>query len=183
MMKRIALFGGTFDPPHLGHVSVVDAVLSHLDIDGIVIMPAFCNPFKDNVVAPANLRLKWLQKMFEAYPNVVIDDFEIRSERKVPTIETVLYLLQTYETIYLVIGADNVKSLAKWHRYTELCKLVTFVVATRDAITVPNKYITLPVNKPVSATSLRHHIDKNLLSPKVADAIEQFYKEKYWTKE
>ena len=62
---NIALYGGSFDPPHLGHVHVVHAALKTLDIDKIIVVPAFVNPFKSGTHAPAELRLKWLQEIFE----------------------------------------------------------------------------------------------------------------------
>ena len=66
-MKTIALFGGSFDPPHLGHKAVVDAILSTLDVDEVVVMPAYLNPFKSKVYASGSLRFQWLQKIFSSY--------------------------------------------------------------------------------------------------------------------
>ena len=89
-MKTIALFGGSFDPPHLGHKAVVDAILSTLDVDEVVVMPAYLNPFKSKVYASGSLRFQWLQKIFSSYKNVKIDDFELTCKQKVPTLQTAL---------------------------------------------------------------------------------------------
>ena len=182
-MKTIALFGGSFDPPHLGHKAVVDAILSTLDVDEVVVMPAYLNPFKSKVFAPSQLRLKWLQEIFSSYKNVKIDDFELTCKQKVPTLQTVQHLREKYENIYLVIGADNVKTLHTWHGYEELSKLVTFVVATRDDEPIDDHYLRLHVDEPISSTSLRKEIKKEFLPPCVADEIEKFYKEIDWKKD
>jgi nicotinate-nucleotide adenylyltransferase len=176
-MKTIALFGGSFDPPHLGHKAVVDAILSTLDVDEVVVMPAYLNPFKSKVYAPSFLRLKWLQEIFSSYKNVKIDDFELTCKQKVPTLQTVHHLREKYDNIYLVIGADNLKTLEKWHGYEELKTLVTFVVARRDEILIPQEFIALHVSKAISSTDLREKIQTKFLPPCVADEIEKYYKE------
>jgi len=176
-MKTIALFGGSFDPPHLGHKAVVDAILSTLDVDKVVVMPAFLNPFKTKVYASPELRLKWLREIFSSYKNVEIDDFELTCKQKVPSLQTVRHLLKKVDSIYLIIGADNVATLPNWHGYDELKSLVTFVVATRDQTPIPQEFLTLHVSCAISSTSLRKEIKKEFLPPCVADEIEKFYKE------
>jgi len=176
-MKRVALYGGSFDPPHIGHEAIVKA-LEKLDfIDKIIIMPTFLNPFKDSSIAPSALRLKWLQAIFSEYEDVEVSAFEVTQARKVPTIETVKMLKNEYEKIYLIIGADNLKSLEKWYRFSELNELVTFIVATRDAIDVPDNFLQLPVDVDVSSTALREHMDISKLPKQCADEIAQYYKE------
>ena len=182
-MKTIALFGGSFDPPHLGHKAVVDKILSTLDVDKVIVMPAHLNPFKSKVYASGELRLKWLKEIFSSYKSVEVSDFELTCKRKVPSLETVRHLKETYEKIYLVIGADNLKSLDKWYGYDELKKLVTFVVAARDDVAIPKEYLSLHIDEPVSSTNLREDVKKEFLPACVAGEIEKFYKEKNWTKE
>ncbi|MBU0631165.1 nicotinate (nicotinamide) nucleotide adenylyltransferase [bacterium] len=176
-MKTIALFGGSFDPPHLGHIGVVNAALSSLDIDKVIVMPTYLNPFKAKVCAPPELRLKWLRQIFSANTKVEVDDFELTCKRKVPSLETVQHLKKRYENIYLIIGADNLASLEKWYAYEELCKLVTFVIASRDKIEIPSEYIHLHVDEPISSTDLIENIKKEFLPAEIADEIEKFYKE------
>jgi len=176
--KIIALFGGSFDPPHIGHESIVKEILKLKMVDKVVIMPTYLNPFKSKFYAPSSLRLKWLKNIFMPYKNVEIDSYEIDLKRKVPSIESVQYLLKKYQKIYLVIGADNLETLSKWYKYDKLKSLVTFIVATRDNIKVPTNFIKLKVEENISSTSLRAYIDKNKLSPICSDEIIKFYKEK-----
>ena len=176
-MKSVALYGGSFDPPHLGHEAVVKA-LEKLDfIEKIIIVPTFLNPFKEGFTAPAELRLKWLQEIYADHDKVSVSDFEVAKKRKVPAIETVEALHNTYEKIYFVIGADNLASLKKWYRYEELQKLVTFIVATREGVTVPSDYIKLDVDVNISSSALRKEIDKTKLPQCCADKIMKYYKE------
>ena len=177
-MDTIALFGGSFDPPHIGHEAVVKALSKLKYIEKIIIMPAFLNLFKDKFYAPCSLRIKWLREIFSGYKNVEICEFEANLQRQVPTIESVKYLLTKYKNIYLVIGADNVASLPLWHRYEELKKSVTFIVASRDEIEIPKEYIKLEVKEDISSSSLRKHIEIGKLPKKCADEIYRFYEEK-----
>ena len=176
-MKSIALFGGSFDPPHLGHKAVVDAALLALDVDKVIVMPAYLNPFKSKVFASSELRLKWLKEIFFSYENVVIDEYELTCKQQVPTLQTVRHLLQMYEKIYLIIGADNLEKLHLWHGFEELQKLVTFVVASRENIELPQDMKALHVNQSVSSTELRNGLKKEYLPACVAEEIEKFYKE------
>ena len=173
----IALYGGSFDPPHVGHKAIVEA-LEELDyIDKIIIMPTFLNPFKSESHAPSELRFKWLKDIFKDFKNVKIDRYEVEQNRQVPTIESVKYLLKTYKSVYLVIGADNLHSLEEWNNYQELKDLVTFIVASRDNIIVDKKFINLDVDENISSSELRKNINISMLPQECATEIEQHYKE------
>lgn len=180
-MESIALFGGSFDPPHTGHKAIVEAAQNLKEIDKVVIMPAFLNPFKSKSHSTPQQRLAMVKEMFKDNDNVEVSDFEVNQKQKVPSIITVKYLLKKYDKIYLIIGADNLESLHKWQNYEELKTLVTFIVASRDNIRIPEKYITLNVDVPVSSTQIRrtnlqNRIKKitDILDKNKAEAIEVF---------
>ncbi len=176
---NIALYGGSFDPPHLGHLHVVHTALKRLDIEKVIVVPAFVNPFKSGTHAPAELRLKWLQEIFSEDENVEVSDIEVRQKRPVRSIETVEHFASAYEKIYFIIGADNLASLKQWYRFDELNALVTWVVATRDKIDIAENYIQLPVEQPVSSTELREQIIDEHLPKKVALSIKTYYEEQH----
>ncbi|MDY0116124.1 MAG: nicotinate (nicotinamide) nucleotide adenylyltransferase [Sulfurimonadaceae bacterium] len=176
-MENVALFGGSFDPPHIGHIAVVEALLQRNEIDGVIIMPAYLNPFKIKVFADASLRIAWLKETFASYKNVMIETYETEQQRKVPTIESVEYLLTKFKKIYLVIGADNLAKLEEWYRYDELKKRVTFMVATREGCHVPQEFLKLDVRCSVSSTELRETIERQKLPKICADKIIKHYKE------
>ena len=176
-MKNIALYGGSFDPPHIGHEAVVTALLGLDYIDKIIIMPTFLNPFKDGFAAPSLLRLEWLKEIYSNFKRVSVSSYEVDQNKKVPTIESVKFLLQTYEKVYLVIGADNLEKLQSWYKFDELEKLVTFIIAQRDEIDIPKSFIKLDIDKKVSSSALRKEIDTTKLSKKMALKIQQYFKE------
>jgi nicotinate-nucleotide adenylyltransferase len=182
-MKTIALFGGSFDPLHNGHKAIVNSLIGFIDIDKIIVMPTFLNPFKSKSHTPPEQRYEALKDAFEGLENVEISDYEIKQKRKVASIESVKYFLQFYSKIYLIIGADNLESLHKWQDYQELKNLVSFVVATRDNIKIPDDYITLHVEEDISSTKIRKEITKlqnriekiiSVLDKNKAESIEVF---------
>jgi nicotinate-nucleotide adenylyltransferase len=176
-MKTVALFGGSFDPPHIGHIRVVEALKKLSFIDTIVIMPTYLNPFKSAFAAPASLRVAWLQKIFKWDKKVRVSSFEAQKQRQVPTIESVRMLEKEYDTIYLVVGADNLSSLHRWHRYEELQKKVTFIVATRNNIPIQEGFIQLDIEEDTASSGLRNSMDRTKLPPECAQEIEKYYKE------
>ena len=93
---KIALFGGSFDPPHAGHEAAVKAILSSLKPDSLVIMPSFLNPFKKSFSAPPQLRLRWCRALWSSAPHVEVSDYEISQNVPVPTIQSVKFLLEKY---------------------------------------------------------------------------------------
>ncbi len=81
----VALFGGSFDPPHFGHKAIVREALKRLDIDRLIVVPTFLNPFKSNSYAPPELRLSMSREFFGEFEGVIVDDYEIREKRATPT--------------------------------------------------------------------------------------------------
>jgi len=177
-METIALFGGSFDPPHIAHEALVKALLEIKGIDKVVVMPTYLNPFKSHFFAPSELRLKWLREIFSDSNEVEVSDYEVKQNKKVPSIESVKHLLKSYKKIYLVIGADNLSSLSKWTSFDELNSLVTFIVASRDRVDIPESYLRLNIDIDVSSTMLREDLDITKLPSKCADEIIKFYQGK-----
>jgi len=176
---KIAIFGGSFDPLHVGHVQIVNEALNTLTIDRLYIVPTHLNPFKENSFAPPKLRLKWLKKVFENQKKVEILEYEIKQKRAVTSIETVKYIIQKephIEKIYLIIGADNLDSLHKWYKYEELSHLVEFVIASRDETNIPKSLIKLPINAKISSSKLRSTMNKSFIPQIIEDEITKFYK-------
>jgi nicotinate-nucleotide adenylyltransferase len=175
---KVALFGGSFDPPHIGHIEIVKKLKELGFLDKIIVMPTYLNPFKSSSLADAPTRLKWLREIFKDDKKVEVSDFEVKQNQKTPSIITVDKLLDTCDEIFLVIGADNLASLNKWHRFDELKQKVTFIVATRDEIKVPKEFIKLDIKQNISSSSLRKEIKKEYLPKEVAEKIYSYYKEK-----
>ncbi|HIP44995.1 MAG TPA: nicotinate (nicotinamide) nucleotide adenylyltransferase [Sulfurospirillum arcachonense] len=175
----IAVFGGSFDPPHLGHEEIVKEALNSLHVEKIFVIPTYLNPFKKEFFAPSELRLKWLKKLFTCR-EVEILDFEVKQKRAVSTIETIEYLKSIYDLdkIYLIIGADNLASIESWHRYSELKDMVEFVVASRDETNFPKELKKLSINAKISSSKLRSNMSTSFIPHKIKEEVIEFYKDK-----
>ncbi len=177
---NIAVFGGSFDPFHEGHFQVIKEAIKTLDIDKLFVIPTYLNPFKNSFLLSEKVRFRKVKEALKDLKKVEVLDFEINQKRKVTTFESIKYLKIKYDLdkIYLIIGADNLKSLHKWHSYKELENLVEFVVANRDDIKVPKNYKVLDIKVDISSTKLRKkmRVEKivELLDEKKAENIQVF---------
>jgi len=181
----IALFGGSFDPPHKGHQAIVRALASLEDIDRVVVMPAYLNPFKHETLADAATRLRWCQTLCEA-PRVTVSDFEITQGRPVYTIETVRKLQEHYDVKYLVIGADNLKDIEQWQEFEQLDAMVVWLVFGRGGVEPDCHKLThcrlLPLDMPISSTEIRAGRGLEHLDPAILDEVKEIrnqHKEHY----
>ena len=176
---NIALFGGSFDPPHIGHEMIVKSALKELDIDKLFVVPTYLNPFKESFHTPAHIRYKWLKKLFKNTPKVEVSDYEILQERAVATIETVeyFYKILDIDKFYLIIGDDNLENLHKWKEYERLKELVTFVIATRYKKEYPKNLKILNISANISSTKLREKLDTKYLPASISKDIIIYYKE------
>ena len=115
---KTAIFGGSFDPIHKGHLEIIDR-LSKM-FDKVIVLPNYQNPLKSNAT-PAKKRLEWLTKSI-TQNNVEISEFEINQNKPCYTIDTIKHFKQFYDKITFVIGADNLLTLDKWKKIDELKK-------------------------------------------------------------
>ena len=130
---KLLLFGGTFDPPHLGHVHLLQSAIQAVQPDRVVVMPAGIPPHKAASNTPAALRLAMCQCFLGLHPNLEISDWEILRGGKNYTINTVDMLRQRWPQarIYLSIGSDMLTTFTQWHRWKELLGRVVLVVQSR----------------------------------------------------
>lgn len=177
---KIAIFGGSFDPVHLGHEKVVNVALNTLDIDKLIILPTYISLFKENFSASPKLRISWLEKIFTKSDKLIISDYEVKQNRPVPSFDSVMYFknLLNPSLIYFIIGADHLKTLHKWHNYEELSRNVVFVIASRDNIFIPNDYLKLDINEDISSSFIRDNLVLEKVNPKIKDEVKEFYKGK-----
>lgn len=174
---KLAFFGGSFDPPHLGHDSIVKTALNSLDIDKLIIMPTYISPFKGEFSAPPELRFKWISEIWGDLKGVEISKFEIDQNRPVPTIESVLHFYKIYDIkkFYLLIGADHLENLHKWHEIDRLKKIVEFVVAQRDDIKIPEILKQMDIHVDISSSKIRRDLVENKIPETIKDEVIKFY--------
>lgn len=133
-MQRLALFGGSFDPVHLGHLLVAQAAMEELAISRTFFIPAAQSPFKpDRTMAAAPERIRLLRLALQGWCQAEVDLQEINRGGTSYSIETVRSYRARFpgaEFFYL-IGADHVRQLPKWREAERLAELVEFVVIPR----------------------------------------------------
>lgn len=128
------LFGGVFDPVHSAHRAVALAALEQLPIREVLFVPAGDPPHKSgHALAPAEHRLRMLELALGGDPRLRIDDRELRRPGASYTVLTLEELRRERpeERIYLLIGADNARSIGRWHRAEEILDLAEPVIVPR----------------------------------------------------
>jgi len=175
-----ALFGGSFDPPHAGHQEIVEKALASLEIDRLIVLPAYLNPFKSSSVANAEQRLAWCRQLFGQIPGVIVDDYEIRQGKSIRTAQSVAHFNQTYDVKYLIIGSDNLSTLTQWHKFTWLNDHVTWVIATREGYPLKTEMLrsweVLKTNTPVSSSHIRKTMETDYVDTKIKHSVKQILK-------
>ena len=177
----IAIFGGSFDPFHIGHEKIIDTVLNNIKLDKLFIIPTYLNPFKNTFHLDSNTRLELIKDLYNSHTMIDIIDYEVKKKEKTTTYETINYLKSIYNLnkIYLVIGADNLKNIHLWYNYKNLRNLVSFIIITRDKIdisTIPKNSILLELQENISSTRLRQNMDINYIPQKIQNRIKKLWK-------
>lgn len=179
---KIAIFGGSFDPVHIAHELIVKTAIKELDIDRLIIVPTYLNPFKKSFLFEPKIRFELLKKVFKDFSNVEICDFEINQEKLSYTYETISYIKTLYKPskIYFIVGEDNLLNLHKWYKIDELKKDVEFVVARRVnfASNIIDNFKTLDIDIDISSTDLREQIDIKFIPNNIQEEIINLKKEK-----
>ena len=135
MGAGIGLFGGTFNPVHIGHLTIARAVFEHLNLERMVLIPSANPPHKGPLgVADAEDRLAMLRLAVTDEPGFDISSCEIERPGPSYTIDTVITFrreLGDQADLHWLIGADSLSELASWHRVDELVGMCRIVTAAR----------------------------------------------------
>jgi len=131
--KLIGIFGGSFDPVHLGHINAVNELNNKFGFERIHWVLSARPPHKESPGASIEQRFDMLQGALLSYPNYIADDCEITRKEKSYTLYTVLHFIQLYpdHALCLIIGMDSLSKFPSWHRYTEILEQVHIVAMTR----------------------------------------------------
>jgi nicotinate-nucleotide adenylyltransferase len=143
---KIGVFGGTFDPPHNGHLIVAGYIRGKLGLDRIVFVPSWISPHKrsKNVADPAH-RLAMLQVAIEERHGFEVSDIEVKRGGVSYTVDTLRSLADTTRAdLFLLIGADNFVEFWTWHDPEGILSLARLVVMTRPGASL-SPDATLPV--------------------------------------
>ena len=182
---KLGIFGGSFDPVHLGHLLVAQAAVEELGLDRLFFIPAAQSPFKpETKPAPDDVRRRLLRLALAGKSNCEIDDQEIQRGGISYTVDTLRDYARRFPSaeLFYLIGADNVPKLNEWREPAELARRAEFV-------TIPRPGGAPPVFPPpfrgrqlrgfpfaVSSSEIRDRVRagrplENLVPPAVAEAI------------
>jgi nicotinate-nucleotide adenylyltransferase len=184
---RIGLYGGSFDPVHLGHLLVAEAACEEMRLDRIVFIPAARSPFKPGLApAPDALRLRWLRIALAGRPDFAVDDLELRRGGTSYTIDTIREFAARHPNAELcwLIGADHVPTLHQWREAEVLARRVEFIMIPRPGsppVPAPEPFRVRPLRGwplSVSSSEIRDRIRAgkpvdHLLPPHVAAAVRE----------
>ena len=140
---KVLLYGGTFDPPHNGHLNNLRAAAARVQPDKVVVMPAGLSPFKQKTSAPGALRLEMcscfhaLEEDADTIPQLEVSGWEIEQAAAGNRNYTVLTVEKLAREnpgaqLYLAIGSDMLLSFEGWHRWQDILRIARVVVTSRD---------------------------------------------------
>jgi nicotinate-nucleotide adenylyltransferase len=191
-MSKVGIFGGTFDPIHLGHLITTQSVREIRNLDKIIFIPAFISPHKSDVkTSSAEDRLNMIKLAIDGIPFFDYSDIEIKKGGVSYTIDTLKELKKFYDEMEFIIGYDNIFTFHTWKEPDEIMKLAKIIVLKRKSSHPPqfeDKYYKQAVfvqtrGIEISATDLRERVRKGLpinflVPPKV---MEYIYQHKLYT--
>jgi nicotinate-nucleotide adenylyltransferase len=131
---RIGLMGGTFDPPHTGHLLAASDALDHLSLDRLVFVPAAQQPLKQHqLAAPATHRLRMVQTMADGAPRLEVDEIEVARSGLSFTVDTLAEYARRFPDAerFFLLGVDAFALLDQWRDAARVVSLAHFVVMTR----------------------------------------------------
>lgn len=196
-MERIAIFGGTFNPVHRGHIHLCSECQQIYHFDKILLIPTNIPPHKNAPILASNIdRYNMLTLSVGDIPYFEVSDIEFQLGEKSYTINTVLALKKQYPKgdFYLIIGSDMLRMFSKWARYEDILKEVTLVVGARheaefeELVSIKQKLLSLShkvdiINISVldiSSTQIREKQSKGeAISELVAPAVEGYIKKNH----
>ena len=164
--RRIGILGGTFDPPHVGHLMVASDVFTALQLDRLLLVPSASPPHKRGKVrATAEQRVEMMRSAIAGDERFEVDDLELRRDGASYSVDTLRELRSRYgeETeLYFVVGMDQLKEFHTWREPDEVSRLARLVAVSRDGEEPePGGPVTIPVRVTrvdLSATDVRGRV-------------------------
>ncbi|WP_085508933.1 nicotinate-nucleotide adenylyltransferase [Thalassobacillus devorans] len=182
-MKRVGILGGTFDPPHIGHLIIAEEVYYQLDLDEVWFLPSNHPPHKSGATADNQNRLEMVKAAIADNPHFSVSDIELQRDGKSYTYDTIKQLKKLNPDIefYFIIGGDMVEYLPKWYEIKKLMKMTHFVGVKRSGYQLNSPYPVEEVEMPiieVSSTMLRKRLNQGReIRYLTADGVIDYIKE------
>lgn len=182
-MRKIGILGGTFDPPHNGHLLIANEVLEFLGLNEIWFLPNSKPPHKSTSGTSTNDRVNMLEKAISDHAQFKVEKIELERSGPSYTYDTMELLHQKNDgtEFYFIIGADMVEYLPKWYKIDDLLKLVTFVGVQRPEHVLQTSYPVIYLDIPefaVSSSLIRERVKNgNTIHYLTPDSVIQYIKE------
>jgi len=171
-VRRIGIFGGAFDPPHVAHAALAQAAVQSLRLDELRVIPTGQAWHKTRALSPAQHRFAMAQLAFSTLPHVVVDSREIERSGPSYTVDTLREFRVHWPKaeFFLIIGEDQAHALTDWHAWQEILQLAIICVASREDLAgAKSKFHAPPAyesrfqwlqvpDMPVSATDIRNRV-------------------------
>ncbi|WP_041618977.1 nicotinate-nucleotide adenylyltransferase [Spiroplasma taiwanense] len=178
-MKKIALFGGSFDPVHTDHINIIKSCKKNLCFDEVWVIPAYVNPFKTISSSSVAQRLEMLEIALSDLEYVKIEKYEISKTKRSYTYDTVSYYKNKYPDISFafIMGSDQLDNFEKWDNFNELIKAIEFKIFLRTEDInqkIVEKYNLETFefeNNHLSSTKIRNLEDLNLQIKEINDYV------------
>ena len=186
-LRKIGIYGGTFDPIHYAHLILARDAMETLQLDEVVFVPAAVSPHRqEEQRTAAAIRLEMIRAAIAGEPRFRVDERELQRPPPSFTIDTIEELLRNDRQLDVCyfIGSDNLARLGSWRRIEDLRKLVHFVVLQRGPAPANSEFPTIDRRIDISATEIRKRVAtgqsiRYLVPAAVAEIIErhQLYQE------
>ncbi|HLR03821.1 MAG TPA: nicotinate-nucleotide adenylyltransferase [Virgibacillus sp.] len=182
-MKNIGILGGTFDPPHIGHLIIAEAVRERISLEKVWFMPSYEPPHKQNAYSSVGHRLNMLELSLRDNPYFSINEIETKRHEKSYTVDTMEELTKQEpdSRFHFIIGADMVEYLPHWKNIDRIIELVTFIGVKRAGYHIHTHYPVKEVEVPmvnISSTMLRNRIhQQKSVKYLIPDKVQEYIKE------
>ena len=131
-MEKVGLFGGTFDPIHLGHLITAQSVMEIRNLSQIIFVPTSTSPLKQEIESASTIhRLEMTKLAIQNFKSFSVSDFEINKSGISYSIDTIKHFKKLHSNLELIIGYDNFSVFDKWIKWEEILELVNVVVLRR----------------------------------------------------
>ena len=173
-MKRIAFYGGSFDPPHDGHLTIARKLIDLFTLDEFVFIPAFHAPHKKNKKPTSAFhRFAMLTLATSDKPKMRVSKIELDAPEKPYTYETQTKLKRRFADteIFFVIGADSWAEIDTWREWERVLTLTNIIVVTRPGNEIGFSHVTRKIEKRI--VDLRNNRESEVQSPK--SKVQEIY--------
>lgn len=166
--EKVGILGGTFNPPHMGHLIMAEQVKDQLDLDKIFFMPTAQPPHSSvtKTTIASEKRVQMLELATMDNSDFEIERYEVDKGGKNYTYDTMKALIELYPTVdfYFIVGGDMIADMPTWYRIDELIELVQFVGVNRPSYSVETEYPIIMVDIPmidISSSTIRKKVAMN----------------------